>query len=129
MMTEFTWSEVDTMFPGLKAVWKTLRARYEIRTRAPKRVTVTDQRMMSAPWNDSYVGRMHALDLKSMTVSEGSLVTTYDVALYVPDGMVGDTGAVHGSTAAVKLEWNDHYRHVCMTIQVPAGSILKSLKP
>lgn len=125
--TRFEWSKVDELFPGLKAAWKRLRALHEIRTRAPKHITVTDGPMISTPWNDSYIGRLHRLDLQTMEVSESCLNSTYDVAPYVTHGMVGDTGAVFGSTACVKLEWNDHYRHVCLTVQVPAGSLPKAL--
>lgn len=113
------WKDIDSTLPGLRDVWKRLRALHEIRTRSPKTVTITDQPMMSTPWNDSYVGKLHALDLVTMEVSERCLCSTYDVAPFVHDGMVGDTASLNGSVACVKLEWNDFYRHVCLTVQVP----------
>lgn len=119
MRIESSWADIDTTFPGLKGLWKQLRKELEIRTRAPKSVTVTDNPCSPTPWNDSYVGRCYPLDLSTMVV--GSPRTTgYDVALYVPDGMTKQCNDIPPGAALLFLEWNDYYRHVVMTIQVSA---------
>ena len=128
MYMELDWKTIDVTFPGLRDVWRRLKKMHEIRTRAPKRVVITDAPITSTPWHDSYVGRLHALDLETMHVSERALCTTYDVAPYVIDGAVGPTPMMKGNIACVKVEWNDQYRHVCLTIQVAVGRTLKCLE-
>jgi hypothetical protein len=125
MRLESSWKDIETTVPGLKNVWKVIKTRHEIRTRSPKTITVTDDYVSPTPWNDCYIGRCYPINLVTMEIGEGR-TTSYDFAAYVPDGVVKAVNNIPNGFGILHVCWNDHYRHVVMTLQV--AELPKGLK-
>ncbi len=119
-------AELEVALPGFVKIWKKIQADTGTKKRCPSTVTFVDE-ARAMYMNDSSCGRRYALDLVTMTLSEGRHVSAGEWAVGArnnPDKAV--TGVANGQ-ALISCEWNDYYHSFMIEIQVAVGALPKEL--
>lgn len=116
-------ADLDTVIPGLAAVWKAIKAETRTSKRVPQTVTVTDE-AWSMLLNDGESGRRFGLSLRSMELSDRALhVSSGEAACHAGSNNDQAIDGIPDGFALIDCTWHDYYKTFSIVIQVSKGAV------
>jgi hypothetical protein len=112
-----TIGDIETLLPGFKAVWASIKAECNTRQRCPKSVTFSDV-PQDVCADDHDCARRFKLNLETMRLEGSVHVSAGEWAVHAGKNHDGAVSDIPGNMALVTCTWNDFHRSFSMTIQV-----------
>jgi len=120
-------AELDVILPGLREVWKEVKARMDFTIRCPHLVVLTDE---PGPTylNDGECGTRFALDLVTMKMSDKlHHVSSGEWAVHAGSNNDEAVKGVPNRMAVVNVAIQEYYRTARIYIQVAPGALPSQL--